>query len=148
MGYLCRPNHIAVVIFLQSQLHSVNGRDAFGDLTMRPSSSTLEDLGLKAVPARSKACGCGDSTTLKHTLIRVKQELRTQPSRTSADTTGESHRVQERIPSLRPSFRQIHACQFPIGSHREPSERIREGLVATVPFSLGARLENLDPISA
>ena len=37
------------LIILQSQLHSVNGRDASGDLTIRPLSSTSEDLGMKTV---------------------------------------------------------------------------------------------------
>ena len=45
--YLCRPKHISVVIILQSQLHS--GRNASGDITMRPLSSTVEYLGMKTV---------------------------------------------------------------------------------------------------
>ena len=49
MEYLCKPKQIAVVMILQSQLHKVNGRSASGDLTIRPLSSTVDDLGVKTV---------------------------------------------------------------------------------------------------
>ena len=57
MEYLCKPKVIAVVMILQSQLHKVRGRNASGDLTMRPLSSTVEDLGMKTVLLATKCVG-------------------------------------------------------------------------------------------
>ena len=49
MEYLCRPKQIVVLMILQSPLHKVNGRYASGELTMRPLSSTMEDVGMKTI---------------------------------------------------------------------------------------------------
>ena len=52
--------------------------------TIRPLSSTSEDLGMKTVLL---AVNCaGNSATLKHKFKHIKQELRTQPCRTPVDT--------------------------------------------------------------
>ena len=99
MEYLCRPKHIAVVITLQSKLHSVSGRDASGGLTMRPLSLTVEDLGMKDGPARSEFCA--DSATVKHPFTRIKQELSEVPTLPHTYRHYmESHRVLRRILSL------------------------------------------------
>ena len=54
MESLCKPKRIAVVMILQPQLHRINGRSASGDLTKRPFSSTVEDLGMKTALLAAK----------------------------------------------------------------------------------------------
>ena len=98
-------------VILQSQLHRVNGRNASGDLTIKPLSSTVEDLGMKNGPACSKVCG--DSATLKHTFISIEQEVRAQSTRTPVQTIWNTiWSTSVGILSLYQSFRQTSACQF------------------------------------
>ena len=81
MDYLCRPKHIAVVMILQSQLHRVIGRNSSSDLTIRPLSSTVEDLGMKTVLLAAKCFG--DKAAPQHTVINIEeQEVRPQSTRT------------------------------------------------------------------
>ena len=57
--YQWRPRQMAVVRILQSHLHSVNGRKASGDLTIRPLLSTSEDLGMTTVLLVANCAGIG-----------------------------------------------------------------------------------------
>ena len=52
-----RPRQMAEVRSLQSQLHSVNGRSASGDLTILPLSSMSEVLGIKTVLLSANCSG-------------------------------------------------------------------------------------------
>ena len=104
MVYQCRPKHIAVVILLQSQSRNASGRNASGDLTIRPLSSTSEKV---------------------YTPARAKQELRTQSSRTPVDAIWNPIGSWSGFLLCGHHFHQIHVCHFPTVSRRKPSERIR-----------------------
>ena len=92
MVYPWRPRQIAEVSILQSQLHSVNGLKASGDLTILPLSSITKDLGTKTVLLSAECAGY--STTLQHMFVRAKQNPRTQPSRTPAKAVRNSIRAE------------------------------------------------------
>ena len=99
MEYLCRPKHIAVVIALQLQLHSVNGRNASGGPTMRPLSSTAEDLGMKTVLLAANSVETAQRDPQARVCTRqTRIEIPTLPH--TSRYFLESHRVQERILSV------------------------------------------------
>ena len=50
---------------LESQLHKVNGRNASSDLTMRPLSSTVEDLGMNTVLLAAECVGTAPPSSTK-----------------------------------------------------------------------------------
>ena len=93
MEYPCRPKQIAVVMILKSQLHRVNGRSASGDLTIRPLSSTVEDLGNG--PARIKMCG--DRATFHHRSTCIEQEVGTQSTSASVNTIWDTIKARGRF---------------------------------------------------
>ena len=70
IDYPDRSKHNIVVIISQSQLHNVNGSNAWGNLSIRSLSSTLKDSRMKTV--LSVAC-----RNLKDTFIRISQKMRT-----------------------------------------------------------------------
>ena len=72
--YLCRPKQITVVMILQSQLHKVNGRNASSDLTMRPLSSTVEDLGMNTALLAAKCVGTEPPSTTDLYALNKKRE--------------------------------------------------------------------------
>ena len=74
--------HIAVVIILQSQLQCQRTQCVwrFHNMTI---VVNIGGIGNENGPNRSKLCR--DSATLKHMFKRIKQELRSQPSRTSVE---------------------------------------------------------------
>ena len=80
MVHQWRPRQIAEVRSLQSQLHSVNGRSASGDLTILPLSSMSEVLGIKTVLLSAK---CSGTAPPQHRLSLKPGHLsegRNQPS--------------------------------------------------------------------
>ena len=144
MEELCRPKQIAVVMVLQSQLHKVNGRRA-GDHTMRPSSSTVEDLGMNTGPARSRAGG--NNATLHHRSKCVEQETGTQSTSTFKETIWNTIGTRSRFFLCGHHFIKFFLADCPLNILWAFCAKPENGLIGRVPFVLGACLKNLALIS-
>ena len=94
MEHLSRPKQIAVDD-LPVTVNKVNGRSASSDHTMRPLSSTVEDLCMKNGPARSKTGG--DRATFHHKSKCVEQEVGTQSTSASVNTIWDTIRTRGRF---------------------------------------------------
>ena len=102
---------------------------------MRPLSATVEDLGIKKGSSRGKLCR--DSAIVKHMFERDELELR---------STTLPHNCRCCTEAL--SFIKFMSVNFPLYIAKRLLNVFQNGLVAMVPFALGARLKNLTPISA
>ena len=96
-------------------------------------------LGNENGPARSEFCG--DSATLKHTLSRVKQELRSQHSRTPIDTIWNPTGSWSGFFLCSHHFIKFTVDIFPQDIVRSFLDVFENGLVAMVPLAVGARLK-------
>ena len=70
--YLCKPEHMAAVRTLQSQLHRVSGRNDSGERMRRPWALTSLDLGMKTVRRPQKTWSqrllLSDTHTVRQTI--------------------------------------------------------------------------------
>ena len=95
MVYPWRPRQIAEVSILQSQLHSVNGLKASGDLTILPLSSITKDLGTKTVLLSAECAGIVPPSA--HVCTRKTESANPTLTHTSKSCT-EFHQGQKQIP--------------------------------------------------
>ena len=82
---------MAEVRSLQSQLHKVIGRNASGDRTILPLSSTSEDLGMKTVLLIAKCSGT--APPFHQVFVRVEKEVGAQSPCTPIDTVRDAVRA-------------------------------------------------------
>ena len=127
-----------MVMILQSQSHKVNGRNASGDLTMRPKSSTVEDS------ARDKVCG--DRTTFHNRFICTEQEAGTQSTSAALNTIWDIIRARGRSFLCSYHFIKFLLVDCPLYILRGLLHKLENGLIGRVSVVLGARLEDPAPL--
>ena len=125
-----------MLMILQSPLHKVNGHCASGDLTTRPLSSTMEDLGMETFLLAAKYAGTPPSNT------HFDKERMPNTCRNCM----ECHQGLGQILSLLQSCDRILACRLSIVfPPRSFLYKLENGHVQ-VQIALGPRLDLLIPI--
>ena len=113
------------------------------DLTMRPLSPTVEDLGMKIVLLAAKCVG---TTPPASTRKNVKQEVRYQPTRTSVDSVKDAILSRRGLFLCSNHFIKCTLVNFPLSIFGIFLNVFENGLVGMVPLVLGTWLKNLAPI--